>query len=65
VAAGKMPKKSGKKGKKGGKPEWMSEDMFALSQDPTRLVEGMRGTLDKTGPCGNISKEQVRSVLTI
>ena len=55
-----MPKKGGGK-KKSGKPEWMSDELFTFSQDPVQLVEGFKGTLDKTAPCGNISKEQVRT----
>lgn len=57
-----MPKKAGGK-KKNGKPEWMSDELFTFSQDPVQLVEGFKGTLDKTAPCANVSKEQAGLLL--
>jgi hypothetical protein len=54
-----MAKKGkGKKGKKG-KPEWMSEELFALSQEPMQLVDNFRGASDKSSTPCTISKEQV------
>ena len=56
-----MPKKGSKKGKKGSKPEWMSEELFALSNNPTQLVDNFRGTVDKSSADCTIPKEQVAS----
>lgn len=59
-----MPKKKSKS-KKGGKPSWMSDELFALSQDPAGLLEAFRGTSDKgdkgdkTSPINIASKDQV------
>lgn len=61
-----MPKKKSK-GKKGGKPSWMSDELFALSQDAAGLLEAFRGTSDKgdkgdkTSPINVATKEQVRA----
>jgi hypothetical protein len=55
-----MPKKGGK-GKKGSqkRPEWMSEELFALSQNPTQMVDNFRGPSDKSTVPITISQDQV------
>eukprot|EP00892_Ulva_mutabilis_P010258 jgi/Ulvmu1/7604/UM038_0029.1 len=63
-----MPKKKSK-GKKGGKPSWMSDELFALSQDPAGLLEAFRGTSDKgdkgdkTSPINVVTREQAGLLL--
>ena len=57
-----MPKK-GKAGKKGVKPEWMSEELYALSNNPAQLVENFKGAADKSSGECTVSREQVQHVL--
>jgi hypothetical protein len=58
-ALSSMPKKA-KKSKKGAKPEWMSEELFSLSQSPTQLIEIFRGAADKSTSDFAVPKDQVR-----
>ena len=51
-----MPKKAQAK-PKGAKPAWMTEKVFAISQDVRVLVENFRG--QNAAEC-TVSKEQVR-----
>ena len=65
------PKKKGakKKGKSGGKPEWMSQELYDLSQNLAKLQEFWCGEVKESKGKGkdgqplpdppNISKEQV------
>jgi hypothetical protein len=55
-----MPKKGGK-GKKSSqkRPEWMSEELFALSQNPTQLIDNFRGASEKNTVPVTIPKDQV------
>jgi hypothetical protein len=55
-----MPKKGGKVKKSSQKrPEWMSEELFALSQNPTQLIDNFRGTSEKNTVPVTIPKDQV------
>ena len=53
-----MPKKA-KGGKKGAKPEWMSDDVYQLSQNPAQLMDAFRPPAEKTGAERLVSREQV------
>jgi hypothetical protein len=53
-----MPNK-GAKGPKGAKPAWMSDELFALSQNPAQLVETFRAAADKPANERVATREQV------
>ena len=53
-----MPKKA-KGGKKGAKPEWMSDDVYQLSQNPAQLMDAFRPPAERTGAERLVSREQV------
>lgn len=55
-----MPKGGGKGKGKSEKPSWMSEEVFAISQNIAQLVDNFRGPSEKNASPPVITKAQVK-----